>query len=137
MSNDNPVIQVQLTNIVTPTRAAVARWLNVHLGANIQTTQFTNGRVTWQPPVRILERRNASAWSLRYEDGRTSDVRLTSEHTIDWLADEGFAMTWRNEDGEPIHTTTYLLASVTTCDEHDDECFGNVYHNKCTRHRNG
>ena len=108
MSND--IIQVALTNLVTPSRAAATRWLNEHLGASIQTTQYTDGRVTWQPPVRTLCATGRTTWSMVYSDGRASTLRLGTEHTIDWLADQGLALTWRGEDGNPIHTTTYLLA---------------------------
>jgi len=110
MSNDN-VIQVKLTNLVTPTRAAVKRWLDAHLGASIATTQYTKGDVSWNPPVRTLAGKTATTWSLVYEDGRVSELRLTAEHTVDWIAVEGFALTWRDERGEPIHTTTYMAVA--------------------------
>lgn len=97
------------------TKAAAKRWLDSHVGQEIDTRQVKPTGITWEPGSRTLAK-TGSKWTL---DG--SRVEVTANHVVIALTESSLSLEWQDSDGVRIHVTTYTVVTDDVDDTDSDD----------------
>lgn len=86
--------------------AAAKRWLDQHIGEQLETVKIDVSGMRWEPGARTLAKKGATRYTL---DGST----MALHKGIDVLSvdDDRIVLEWLDEDGVTISTFTYSLVT--------------------------